>query len=228
MPASQNDDEKDVGANAGPPDPPATKTLLGRVSRLFGSKESVDVDYSDPMPPAELTVTDQFVSSGDPLATFRRLTGISSSIAHKQNPKLHVYRPAPNQGIYKHVVDEERRARKNYLRFSRLINCCLGVQLIVAAALTALGAGDGPHAVVTIFGAINTVIAGFLTYLKGAGLPGRPKFFQNEWGKLRDYIEQRERDFGREDCKLDVDEQVKAVEKMYEDIRDSERDQSQK
>lgn len=55
----------------------------------------------------------------------------------------------------------------------RLISVALIMQLIVAAALTALGAADGNHGAVTVFGGINTVIAGFLTYLKGSGLPNR-------------------------------------------------------
>jgi hypothetical protein len=226
MSASQNDNGKDVESNPGSQDPPEKKTFLDWVSglfgRLFGSKKSVN---SDTMSPSVQIVKDQFVSSSEPLDTFRRLTGISSSHTYKQNPELHVYRPAPNKGIYKHVVDKEKAAQRKYHFFSRLINCCLAVQIIVAAALTALGAGDGPHAVVTIFGAINTVIAGFLTYLKGSGLPDRPKIFYNEWSKLREYIEQRERDFCRRGCKLDVDKVVEAVEKMYEDIRNSERDQ---
>lgn len=75
--------------------------------------------------------------------------------------------------------------KKMYKRFSWGINLCLGLQLIVAAALTALGAADGSKSAVTVFGAINTVIAGFLTYLKGSGLPGRFQYFQHEWTKVK-------------------------------------------
>ncbi|KAK5163440.1 uncharacterized protein LTR77_010622 [Saxophila tyrrhenica] len=104
-------------------------------------------------------------------------------------------RPAPNRGIYATVVDSEIKCRRNYRFCSRLINSCLGLQIIVAAALTALGAAKSSGATVTVFGAINTVIAGFPTYLKGSGLPNRLKYFQQEWSKVREYIEQRERDF---------------------------------
>ena len=89
-------------------------------------------------------------------------------------------RPAPNVGIYATVVDNEIKQKKQYMFFSRGINAILGLQIIVAATLTALGAGNGNHAAVTVFGGINTVIAGLLTYLKGSGLPGRLQYFQHE------------------------------------------------
>lgn len=73
-----------------------------------------------------------------------------------------------------------------------LISSCLGVQIIVAAALTALGAAHANSHAVTVFGAINTVIAGFLAYLKGSGQPMRYKYYAHEWSKIREYIEQRE------------------------------------
>lgn len=72
---------------------------------------------------------------------------------------------------------------------------------------------------VTAFGAINTVIAGLLTYLKGSGLPNRIRYYENQWKRVREYIEQRERDFSRQDCKLDVNEVVSAIEDMYEQVK---------
>ena len=79
------------------------------------------------------------------------------------------------------LVDNEIKQKKQYKLFSRLINSCLGLQIVVAAALTALGAANGSRSAVTVFGAVITVIAGFLTYLKGSGLPGRLQYFQHEW-----------------------------------------------
>jgi hypothetical protein len=89
-------------------------------------------------------------------------------------------RPAPNVGIYATVVDNEVKQKNQYKLYSRGINACLGLQIVVAATLTALGAGNGSRAAVTVFGGINTVIAGILTYLKGSGLPGRIQYFQHE------------------------------------------------
>lgn len=131
-------------------------------------------------------------------------------------------RPASNVGIYARTVRAEHRAKRRYRIFSFLINACLGIQIIVAASLTALGAGNGPHRVVTGFGAINTIIAGFLTYLKGSGLPNRYKHQQNQWETVREYIEQRERDFYSKECALKVKDEIDIIECMYEDARSEE------
>ncbi|KAI4151244.1 MAG: hypothetical protein LQ340_003612, partial [Diploschistes diacapsis] len=157
------------------------------------------------------------ISAADKLGNFRRLVGIDSAEAHTVWGKYN--RPAENVGIYMHTVREEVHARAQYKRFSILINCSLGFQIIIAAALTALGAGGGPREAVTTFGAINTIMAAILTFLKGSGLPNREKYYSNEWAKLREYIEQRERDFEREGCLLDVDEEVRKIEAMYNEVK---------
>ncbi|MCJ1393674.1 hypothetical protein MMC18_006550 [Xylographa bjoerkii] len=154
------------------------------------------------------------LAADNKLATFRRMTGISSAPEH-----ITSHRPAKNRGIYARVVENENDALSRFKFSSRLINGCLALQLIVAASLTALGAGNGPHAAVTVFGAVNTIIAGFLTYLKGSGLPNRHKFYASSWSKVREYMEQREREFEHEDCLLDVGKEVQTVEHMYEEVR---------
>ena len=83
-------------------------------------------------------------------------------------------------------------------------------------------AGNVNHAAITVFGAINTVIAGLLTFLKGSGLPNRVKYYRNEWKKLREYIEQREREFIINPDAVsmeDVQQAVLAIGQMYEDIQ---------
>lgn len=126
----------------------------------------------------------------------------------------------PNLGIYPRVITAEEKYNKQFALFSLLINGALGFQIIIAAALTALGAGHGPHSAVTAFGAINTVIAGFLTFLKGSGLPNRLKYYANEWSKVREYIEQRERDFaGAHLDETTLREEIAIIERMYENVR---------
>jgi len=152
------------------------------------------------------------------LETFRAVIGITS------RPSLMrigiIGRPAPNLGLYGRVCHSEYCSKRMYKMWSILINSCLGLQIIVAAALTALGAAGGSNgAAVTTFGAVNTVIAGFLTYLKGSGLPNRIKFYQNEWRKLREYIEQRERDFGVIGCTLSLEEELMNIERMFEEVK---------
>lgn len=120
-------------------------------------------------------------------------------------------RPAPNEGIYPAVSAKECvpttasmptppqliracrwKAKRTYKRYQIAINTALGFQLVLSAAITALGASNSSHSTITGFGAINTVCAGFLTYLKGSGVPQRFKYYASEWKQLREYIEQRE------------------------------------
>jgi hypothetical protein len=148
------------------------------------------------------------------LAQFRLLLGISSSpyLGYGDSGGS---RPAANIGIYSRVVHSEQKSKDSFKVMSIVINACYFLQIVVAAALTAMGAAGTSNAAITAFGAINTIIAGFLTFLKGSGLPGRLKYYGNEWKKIREYIEQRERDFSREGCTLDVNEVVETIEKMY-------------
>ncbi|KAJ8108558.1 hypothetical protein ONZ43_g6388 [Nemania bipapillata] len=128
-------------------------------------------------------------------------------------------RPAANIGLYARVVHSEQKAKDSFKVFSVVINGCYFLQIVIAAALTALGAARASSGAVTAFGALNTVIAGFLTFLKGSGLPGRLKYYGNEWKKIREYIEQRERDFMRSGHDLNVYDVVETIEKMYNNLK---------
>lgn len=172
----------------------------------------------------------KIIESSDQLAIFRHMVGIHSTrsfatsttntLPDLSHNNLHFDgRAAPNLGIYNRVVHREQAAKRGYKFSSWLINSCLGIQVIVAASLTAMGAANSNHVSITAFGAINTVIAGLLTYLKGSGLPNRIRYYENEWKKVREYIEQRERDFSRPDCRLDVHEVVRVIETMYEEVK---------
>ncbi|ODM21455.1 hypothetical protein SI65_02299 [Aspergillus cristatus] len=180
--------------------------------------------HTHPQPPIQpmrrtVTQTDRnhLIPPEDKLLVFRALTGIDTvpalTIPH------HSDRHAPNVGIYERVVRAEQSADSRYRFFSVLINVCLGIQVVAAAAITALGAASGPHSAVTAFGALNTIMAGILTYLKGSGLPDRLKHYQNEWRNIREYIEQRERELCLVGSELDVQEEIQIVEHMYEGVK---------
>lgn len=94
------------------------------------------------------------------LNTFRHMVGIHSTkgfVPQITNPRggftadnshnnLHFDgRAAPNLGIYNRVCHREAQAKRGYKFASLLINGCLGVQIIVAAALTAMGAANSNH-----------------------------------------------------------------------------------
>lgn len=82
-----------------------------------------------------------------------------------------------------------------------------------------MGAGGARRSFVTVFGAINTVIAGILTFLKGSGLPNRLKYYQMEWRRIREFIEQRERDFSQPGNDLDLYAVVAMIEAMYDEVK---------
>ncbi|OWP03663.1 hypothetical protein B2J93_2175 [Marssonina coronariae] len=141
----------------------------------------------------------------DNLNLFRHLTGIltHASMAHGDDFfSSSGLRSAPNPGLYARVVHNEQAAK-----------------IIVAAALTALGAGGGGRGAVTVFGAINTVFAGILTFLRSSSLPNRMKYYQTEWQRVREFIKPRERNFSRPDRDLDAHAMAAIVEAMYEDVK---------
>ncbi|KAL8669298.1 MAG: hypothetical protein Q9168_006100 [Polycauliona sp. 1 TL-2023] len=177
---------------------------------------------SDPDPERDAaTRTDNKDHSPAKLIKFRHMTGIDTPpTLHNRDPK----RPAKNQGVYTRIVWEERHSTFQYYLMSSIINAAFMGQIIIAASLTALGAANGSRLAITVLGSINTVIAGVQTYLKGQGLPNRIKQYQFGLRKLREYIEDRERDFSHEGCPLDVDHVIADVAAMYQAVRQTAED----
>ncbi|KAJ5222932.1 uncharacterized protein N7469_009172 [Penicillium citrinum] len=173
-----------------------------------GQAKRQTISHNDP---------ENLIPPNDKLMIFRALTGIDSVPALTTGG--HLLRSAPNVGIYTRVIRNETKAARAYRIFNFLINTCLGIQIVVAAAITAVGAASGPHSAITAFGAINTIMAGILTYLRGSGLPDRLKGYQNKWKNIREYIEQREREFCLVGCTLDVQEEVFIVESLYQGLK---------
>ncbi|KAL4936240.1 hypothetical protein BDV06DRAFT_96580 [Aspergillus oleicola] len=202
-----------------PPTQPPPVMMMGgghmTTNPSFGAPESAEAQ------PKRIKVTrtdaDVLIPPGDKLLVFRALTGIESAPA--LTVSHHSPRTAPNVGIYTRVVRAETKAASRYRFHATLINTCLAIQIVVAATLTALGAARGPHNAITAFGAINTIVAGILTYLKGSGLPDRLKHYQNEWRNIREYIEQRERELCLHNCEMDVEEEIQIIEQMYEGVK---------
>ncbi|KAL5345169.1 hypothetical protein ACLOAV_010125 [Pseudogymnoascus australis] len=198
--------------------------------RILGVKENSQQDMENGIQQPNNDVHSQLQAHADyggrhdfgtdeRLIIFRHLTGITSHPSMVQSQLSPGGRAAPNLGIYARVVKNEANAKSGYKNFSWLINGCLGLQVIVAASLTALGAADASHSAITALGAINTVVAGLLTFLKGSGLPNRLTYYHTEWKKIREFIEQRERDFSRPGCDLDVHVVVRMIETMYEEVK---------
>ena len=149
--------------------------------------------------------------------------GICSPNVLRVNPTLG-RRPAQNQGVYKRTVDEETRVKFQFHLSNYMVNVFFMLQIIFGAALTALGAAGGPSSAVTFLGAMNTITAGLLTYLKGQGLPMRLDQYLHLLRTLREHIEERERNFMEPDCALDVDKEIENVTKMYQEVRQTAQD----
>lgn len=181
-------------------------------------EQRADLEGGDSSTPGQLTGNQ---TSVDKLKLFRDLVGINPlPIPGRTDPK----RPAQNLGTYKRLCDAEIKARLEYYATASAINFCLLAQIVVAAALTALGASNSSHVAITVLGSINTVIAGIMTYLKGQGLPTRLLEYANGLRKVREYIEEDERQFARPDCQLDIDKEIKKCLDMYESVRQNAED----
>lgn len=162
--------------------------------------------------PRELSIPDK-------LRNFRDILGIHALPAADFDSAAAVARPAENQGTYKRLVDAELKARMEYYFSASMINTGLVAQLVFAATLTALGASQKSFMAVTLLGSVNTVIAGGMAYLKGQGLPERLVQYANDLRKVREHLEERERQFMRPDCPLDVDQESRIILRMYQAAR---------
>ena len=155
------------------------------------------------------------------LVKFRNLTGIDTPANIKKDYRQ---RPAKNIGVYSRVVSEERKTQVQYYFMASIIEASFLSQIVVAATLTALGAADASYIAITVLGSVNTVIAGIQTYLKGQGLPNRLRQYEFGLRKLREYIEDRERDFSHADCPLNVDHEIADIAAMYKAVRQTAED----
>lgn len=155
------------------------------------------------------------------LIKFRNLTGINTP---KSLLDAGFARPGKNIGIYARVIAEEYKINWQYWFMNGLIEASFLGQVAIGAALTALGASDSSHIAITVLGSANTVIAGLQTYLKGQGLPNRLQQYEFGLRKLREHIEDLERHFSHEDCKLNVDHEIAEVAAMYHAVRQTAED----
>jgi len=140
-------------------------------------------------------------------------------------PKL----TAKNKGVYAQVISCERTARWKYLFCDFSVTIAMFLQIIVGASVTAFGAGNSSHVLITCFGAANTALASLLAVLKSQGLPNRIRQDWNGWRELREYIEEKEREIemaisgripGQKGvAELDVWEIVRAIEARYNAVR---------
>lgn len=128
-------------------------------------------------------------------AQFCMLVGCPSSSpdANPKNPKVRIptFRPPP-KSLYGRATRQLRAQQLTYYTTAALSNTLLLSQVILGAALTALGASSSSHILITIFGAMNTIIAGVVAYLKSRGQPMRARMYRDDLDRVVDEIENSE------------------------------------
>lgn len=86
-------------------------------------------------------------------------------------------------------MDSKKNQHRTYVFTAILTNTLILSQVVLGAALTGLGASDPSHILITIFGALNTVIAGLIAWLKSRGQPMRARMFRDDLERVVDEIE---------------------------------------
>lgn len=171
----------------------------------------------------------QSSSNQTSLELFQDLVGLRtpSSLDHHDakrtpsHPKKQL--ESKNIGLYQRCRNEERQSRLAYLSTSIISNTLYMLQILLAATFTALSAyKDSNPVTLTVLGAVNTVVAGYVTAIfwlnnppwlifssslawqKGQGVPQRYRKAQDAYQALILEIEMAERAF------VDVDHGVDA------------------
>lgn len=95
----------------------------------------------------------------------------------------------PKDSLYNRAVNHRKYQERMYYFSSTLTNTLLLSQIVLGATLTGLGASDQSRVLITIFGALNTVIAGLVAFLKSRGQPMRARMFRDDLDRVVDEIE---------------------------------------
>jgi hypothetical protein len=126
------------------------------------------------------------------LIIFRRAVGINYHLAATDPGTMEEGRKKA-VGIYRAVISAKKSKSRQFYFLSTFTLLCHFGQIIVGAALTALGPLASDHTtIITFLGALNTVIAGMLALISGQGLPDRIKKDQIGFRKIQDWIEETE------------------------------------
>ncbi|KAI0006340.1 hypothetical protein F4779DRAFT_633071 [Xylariaceae sp. FL0662B] len=96
-------------------------------------------------------------------------------------------------GIYKSVITAQERKYTQYALLTAFLYFCYFAQVVVGAALTAMGPASADYPVaITVLGAVNTIIAGILALIKGSGQPQRLGKDRVGFRRLQGWIEETE------------------------------------
>jgi hypothetical protein len=100
--------------------------------------------------------------------------------------------PVPPKSLYGRALQIKKSQQRTYAFTAAISNSLLLSQVVLGAAVTALGASESSHVLITLFGALNTIIAGVVAYLKSRGQPMRARMFRDDLERVVDEIENSE------------------------------------
>ena len=120
----------------------------------------------------------------DPHTQFCRLIGTAPPDKHPHH--------LGDRTLYRRAIQKRNAQNLTYGLTASLSNTLLLSQVVLGATLTALGASESSHVLITIFGVLNTVIAGLVAYLKSRGQPMRARMFRDDLEHVVTEIENSE------------------------------------
>jgi hypothetical protein len=162
-----------------PPPTPATirKMPFSDEQRpLLGRSRSVPESAQDVRP-----------DSQDIHLQFCALAGVPPSTSPQ-----HEQQPIAKRSLYGRALRRRNAQNRTYLVTATLSNSLLLSQVVLGAALTGMGASSSSYQLITIFGALNTIIAGIVAYLKSRGQPMRARMFRDDLDRVVDEMENSE------------------------------------
>ncbi|KAI0172142.1 hypothetical protein GGR52DRAFT_591865 [Hypoxylon sp. FL1284] len=126
------------------------------------------------------------------LVIFRRALGINSHLEARDAGTLEEGRKSA-VGVYRSVLRAQSRKATGHAALTAFLYLCYFAQVVVGAALTALGPSSGRHeTAVTVLGAVNTALAGVLALIRGSGQPQRLERDRVGFRRLQDWVEETE------------------------------------
>ncbi|KAI1467650.1 uncharacterized protein F4812DRAFT_403979 [Daldinia caldariorum] len=183
--------------------PQLSPPLLPRSHKAPAAPHKPSISNPTPVDPAPIkTITN--LSWGAPaglairgpndenLVIFRKALGINYARESTESGTLEEGRKTA-VGIYKTVIETQRAKAVQNALLTAFLYLCYFAQIVIGAALTAMGPNSGRYeTVVTVCGAVNTVLAGILALIKGSGQPQRLEKDRVGFRRLQDWIEETE------------------------------------
>ncbi|KAI1383029.1 uncharacterized protein F4822DRAFT_90288 [Hypoxylon trugodes] len=126
------------------------------------------------------------------LVIFRKALGINYHYEAADSGTLEEGRTSA-VGIYRSVIREQQSKAIQHAFLTAFLYLCYFAQIVIGAALTAIGPTSGRYqTLITVLGAVNTVLAGLLALIKGSGQPQRLEKDRVGFRRLQDWIEETE------------------------------------